>query len=116
VPFSNVDKKDRWKVMVCGNIGLTLEDMATNKNGKVSGLGSVIFGNKAGVAGIGFRPLPFLKFDCNGLFYFIKNPNPLSSHNHFVCSPFFGASLNLNIIKLFAGQPNSLTTLQNQLK
>jgi hypothetical protein len=115
VPFSNIERHSRWKAKFCLNIGATLEDIANNKNGKIGGLGG-FFGNKAGLLGIGYRPCPFLKLDINNLFYYVDDPNPLIKHKNFVYSPLIGISLNLNIIKMFAGQPNSLSSLQKQLK
>lgn len=115
VPLSNVKGWDNLKVRLCANVGLTLQDIATNKHGEISGLGSV-FGSKAGLVGLGIRPLSFLKVDVNALLYYMKNPNPLITNKKFVASPFFGVSVNLNIVKLLAGQPNSLTTLQNEIK
>lgn len=114
VPLSNVTGNDWWKVRFCANVGLTLENIAINRNGTISGLGSV-FSDKAGLVGIGFRPWSFLKIDVNSIMYYLKNPNPLINNKKFVCSPFFGVSVNLNIVSLLAGHPNSLTTLQNQI-
>lgn len=115
VPFSELDKSDRWKVQFCVNAGLTLSDVTTNNHGTISGLGS-IFGNKAGIIGIGYRPVPFAKIDLNSMFYYLNDPNPTISHKRFVCSPLIGISLNLNIIKILAGKPNSLTSLQKDMK
>lgn len=114
VPLNNIPKEDRWKAKLCLNLGLTLEKISTNKPMKVYGLGS-IFGNKAGLIGIGFRPYHFIKFDINGLLYKVDNPNPLIQNKRFAAAPMFGISLNLNLIKLLAGQPNSLTTLQTAI-
>jgi hypothetical protein len=115
VPLSNVKGWDNLKVRLCANVGLTLEDITTNKNGQISGLGSV-FGNKAGLVGLGIRPWAFLKVDANALLYYMKDPNPLITNKKFVASPFFGVSVNLNIVKLLSGQSNSLTTLQKEAK
>jgi hypothetical protein len=114
VPLSHIPKKERWKAMTSLNLGLTLENISTNKPMKVYGLGS-IFGNKAGLLGIGFRPYHFIKFDINGLLYKVDNPNPLIQNKRYAVAPMFGISLNLNLIKLLAGQPNSLTTLQTAI-
>jgi hypothetical protein len=115
VPFSNINIKDRWKAKVCINVGLTLNDISTNKNGKISGLGATIFNERAGLLGIGYRPWPYLKIDANALMYYLNDPNPLINHKKFVCSPFLGISVNLNILKILTGQPNSLTSLKQQL-
>lgn len=112
VSLSNTPWCDRWKVMLCLNLGFTLEDISTNKNAKVSGL--PIIGNKAGLIGLGFRPLPYLKFDFNTLLYYSDDSNPLNDHKKFTCSPFVGFSVNLNIVKILTGQPNSLTTLKTK--
>lgn len=106
---------DYFATRFCANIGFTLDDAQTNKRGKITGLGS-IFGNKAGLFGIGYRPLPFLKVDINYMMYYMNDPNPLLNQKRFIASPVFGLSFNLNIIKLFSGQPNSLSSLQNFIK
>ncbi|WP_288882985.1 hypothetical protein [Pedobacter panaciterrae] len=112
VPLSYYKGKEWWTTRFCANLGFSLEDMSTNRSGKVEGLGS-LFGNKSGFVGVGFRPLPFLKLDANMMMYYMNDPNPLLSQKRFVASPVFGVSFNLNIIKLFAGQPNSLSSLQS---
>ncbi|QXU42934.1 hypothetical protein [Pedobacter sp. D749] len=111
VPLSNYTGKDYFATRFCANLGFTLEDIETNKSGKISGLGS-LFSNKAGLIGIGYRPLPFLKIDFNYLMYYMNDPNPLLNQKRFTASPMIGASFNLNIIKIFTGQPNTLTSLK----
>lgn len=115
VPLNYATGKGAWLlVRTCLNIGLTLEDINTNKNGTVSGLGNP-FGSKAGLVGIGFRPWSFLKIDINSLLYYKKDPNPLITNKKFTASPLFGVSLNLNMLKLLLGQPNSLTKLTDEI-
>lgn len=111
VPLNYYRGIDYFATRFCANLGFTMENVETNKSGKISGLGS-LFGNKAGLVGLGYRPLPFLKIDFNYMLYYMNDPNPLLNQKRFTSSPLLGVSVNLNIIKLFAGQPNSLSSLQ----
>lgn len=115
VPFRNIPAKDRWKAMVGANLGFTLTDMTTNNYGKASGVVSFL-GDKALMLGICFRPYHFIKLDFNGLLYTLNDPNPLINHKRLAFAPLIGISLSLNVVKLFSGQPNSFTTLSDNLK
>jgi len=108
IALSTYSKKNFLAVRLCLNAGITLNNISSNKNGVISG----ILGDKAIVLGGGFRLLSFLKFDMNGLLYYLNDPNPLINHKRLNCSPMIGFSLNLNIAKLLAGEPNPLTDLQ----
>lgn len=117
VPLKYYNKSvgDYIKTRFCLNLGFTLESVETNKSGKISGLGS-LFGTKAGLAGLGWRPWSFLKLDMNMMMYYMNDPNPLLNQKRFTASPLIGISFNLNIIKIFTGQPNTLTKLDAYTK
>jgi hypothetical protein len=115
VPFRNIPSRDRWKAMVGANLGFTLTDMTTNNYGKAAGIVSFL-GDKALMVGLCFRPYHFIKLDFNGLLYTLNDPNPLNNHRRLAFAPLIGISLSLNVVKLFNGQPNSFTTLSENLK
>lgn len=104
ISLSAYSKGEYWAVRLCLNVGFSLNDISTNKNGKISGT----LGNQAIIIGGGFRILPFLKVDVNNAFYYLNDPNPLINQKHLNMSTIFGLSLNLNIAKLFAGEANPL--------
>lgn len=110
--LSEYGGNDWWKVRLCLNAGITIENISSNKIGQVGG----IVGNKGLLLGGGFRLLSFLKLDLNGVFYTINNPNPLNNHKRVVCSFLPSLSLNLNVSKILSGQHNSISDFQNLIK
>lgn len=111
VPFRNIiDPWERIRAIIGINVGFTLSDIETNGYGEASGIVKFL-GNKGLVMGLGIRPFHFIKLDINGLLYNISDPNPLISHKKVAFTPMIGLSLNINLIKLFQGDPNSFTTL-----
>ena len=111
VPFRNIiDPWERIKAMTGINLGFTLSDIETNGYGEASGIVKFL-GNKGLIVGLGIRPYHFIKLDINGLMYNISDPNPLVTHKKVAFTPMIGLSLNINLIKLFQGDPNSFTTL-----
>lgn len=116
VPLSYARGNGRfWLSRIGLNLGASLEEFSNEQSVRTRGLGSFL-GNKAGIVGIGIRPFHFLKFDINMLLYKADDPNPLKSTTKVGASMMYGLSINLNLLKLFTGQPNSLTTLTNELK
>lgn len=111
VPFRNIRGCwEKTKAMVGLNLGFTLSDIETNGYGEASGIVKFL-GNKGLIVGLGIRPYHFVKIDLNGLLYNISDPNPLITHKKVAFTPMIGLSLNINLIKLFQGDPNSFTTL-----
>lgn len=111
VPLRNIRGCwEKTKAMVGLNLGFTLSDIETNGYGEASGIVKFL-GNKGLIVGLGIRPYHFIKVDLNGLLYNISDPNPLITHKKVAFAPMIGVSLNINLIKLFQGDPNSFTTL-----
>lgn len=111
VPLRNI--RGAWqkaKAITGLNLGFTLSDIETNGYGEASGIVKFL-GNKGLIVGLGIRPYHFIKLDINGLLYNICDPNPLVTHKKVAFTPMIGLSLNINLIKLFQGDPNSFTTL-----
>jgi hypothetical protein len=117
VPLSNA--KGGWSsilVRTSLNLGFTLEELATNKSLILESPIKSLIGNRGAIIGIGFRPLHFLKFDCNFLWYQSKSSVSSTAEFEHKLSPLIGISVNLNIAKIIAGQPNSLSLLQKKVK
>jgi|GEM_PF-1506449 len=117
VPLRNIgtiwnirDLGEIIKATVGINLGFTLSDIETNGYSEASGIVKFL-GNKGLIVGLGIRPYHFIKLDINGLMYNISDPNPLVTHKKVAFTPMIGLSLNINLIKLFQGDPNSFTTL-----
>jgi hypothetical protein len=55
--------------------------------------------DKAIIIGAGFKVLPFVKIGAGAMAFYRSDKNPAISDDHFFISPFFNASIDIDVAK-----------------
>jgi hypothetical protein len=93
VPIENYKGWDKFWVRTNVFLGTTLSSV--EEEGRRKGF----WNDKAIIIGAGFKVLPFVKIGAGAMAFYRSDKNPAISDDHFFISPFFNASIDIDVAK-----------------